>query len=161
MIDIKIAIATNIDFYEKTLPIILGSMKDAEIPNEMIYVFNGGYREEKTEVIDGITYIQMAHNSYEYSPLIEITEKEMKADYWFLIHDTCKVGPRFKELLYTNIPADMPAKVALTYKPAMSMGLYRYDYLMVLKDKIQQIKNTDYSEERMQWWKAWGVPNED
>lgn len=159
--EIKIAIATNINFFEKTLPVIISSLRANGIPDEMIYIFNGGYTEEAQTKFDGISYYQLTHNSYEYSPLIEIVEKEIQSEYWFLMHDTCKVGPRFKELLYANIPSDRPEKIALTYKPAMSMGLYRYDYLISIKDKILQIKNTDFSEEKMQWWKAWGVPNED
>jgi hypothetical protein len=43
----------------------------------------------------------------------------------------------------------------------MSMGTYRYDYLLSVKDKLMSIKNTDYSEQSMNHWKSWGVPNED
>ena len=43
----------------------------------------------------------------------------------------------------------------------MSMGTYKYDYLLEWKDKIMSIKNTDYSEQSMNHWKYWGVPNED
>ena len=46
-------------------------------------------------------------------------------------------------------------------KPAMSMGLYRYDYLLSLKEKLISIKNTNYSQDSMMNWKRWGVPNED
>jgi hypothetical protein len=33
--------------------------------------------------------------------------------------------------------------------------------LLSLKDKIMGIKNTNYSEQSMTYWKNWGVPNED
>ena len=157
---IKIAIATNKNFFDKTLPIILPSLLSVGINKEDIHIFNAGYDEYKMEVIDGITYHYLNHNSYEYSGLIEISEREIESKYWFLIHDTCKVGSNFKELLY-NIPSDNPVKIALKGKPAMSMGLYRYDYLLSLKEKLISIKNTNYSQDSMMNWKRWGVPNED
>jgi hypothetical protein len=43
----------------------------------------------------------------------------------------------------------------------MSIGLYRYDYLLKLKDKLLEIKNHNYQEESMRKWKNWGVHNED
>jgi hypothetical protein len=157
---IKIAISTNVNFYKETLPIILESLIESGIEKKNIFVFNAGFESEKLEVIDDVTYYYLNHNSYEYSPLIEIVEKQIESEYWFLIHDTCKVGKSFKELLH-NIPNSKPEKLALKSKPAMSMGSYRYDYLLSQKEKLQSIKNTDYSQESMIRWKRWGVPNED
>jgi hypothetical protein len=157
---IKIAIATNKNFYEKTLPIIIPSLLECGIDNSDINVFNAGFDYEKSENVGGINYFYLNHNSYEYSPLIEIVEKELESEYWFLIHDTCKVGKNFKSLLY-NIPENKPEKLALKSRPAMSMGCYKYDYLLSQKDKIMSIKNTNYSNESLMKWKRWGVPNED
>ncbi len=157
---IKIAIATNINFYKHSLPIILDSLLKSGIERESIYVFNAGFNEKSDEIVDGIQYYYLNQNSYEYSPLIEIVERELESEYWFLIHDTCKVGERFKELLY-NIPETKPEKLALKRKPAMSMGSYRYDYLLTIKDKLLSIKNVDFSKESLMKWKRWGVPNED
>lgn len=158
--EIKIAVATNINFYKLSLPIIIESLLRSGIEKSQIYIFNAGFTEDKTEEIDGITHYYLSHNSYEYSALIEIVEKRLISEYWFLIHDTCKVGPKFKELLY-NIPDSKPEKLALKDSPAMSIGTYRYDYLLTLSDKLLSIKNTDYSEGALQRWKRWGVPNED
>lgn len=156
---IKIAIATNINFYKKTLPIILPSLIENGIDKEHIHVFIGGYEKYNKENNNGIEFHYLNHNSYEYSPLIEIVDKELKSDYWFLIHDTCKVGPNFKEFI-NRIPENCE-KISINRKPAMSMGLYGYNYLMSIKEKILSIKNTDYSENSMEYWKNWGVPNED
>lgn len=159
-IEINIAVASNIKFYKKALPVLLTSLKEANINNSQIHIFIGGFPEYKFEKKDDYNIHFINQNSYEYSPLIEIVEKELKSQYWFLIHDTCKVGPRFKELLY-NIPDSLPEKIALKEHPSMSMGLYRYDYLLSLKEKLLAIKNTDFSEESMIKWKDWGVYNED
>ena len=160
VLDIKIAIATNINFYEKTLPIIIPSLLDCGINKKDIYVFNAGFTESRYEVNDGINYYYLNYNSYEYSALIEISEKELKSDYWFLIHDTCKVGEKFKELLY-NIPDNRPIKIALKSKPSMSIGLYDYNYLVQQRDKLTTIKNYDYTQTTLKKWKFWGVANED
>jgi len=157
---IKIAIATNKNFYELSLPIVIPSLLEAGIEPKDIFVFNSGFDVFNMRIIDGITHYYLDHNSYEYGPLIEICDKELSSEYWFLIHDTCKVGPKFKELL-NNIPENKPEKLSLKTSPSMSIGLYRYDYLLTLKDKLLSIKNTDYSEQSMMKWKKWGVHNED
>jgi len=155
---IKIAIASNKNFYKKTLQIIIPSLLENGIDNNDIHVFIGGFEKYFYE-FNNVHFHYLNHNSYEYSPLIEIVEKNIESTYWLLLHDTCKVGPNFKKLLY-NIPENT-IKLALKNKPAMSMGLYKYDYLLSVKDKIISIKNTDYSEGSMNYWKNWGVPNED
>jgi hypothetical protein len=157
---IKIAVASNVNFYKSTLPIVIPSLLKRGIEPDDIHVFIAGGNEYRYEMNEGIHYHYLNHNSYEYSPLIEIVEKQIISEYWFLIHDTCKLGANFKNLLY-NIPNCKPDKLALKSKPAMSMGTYKYDYLMRWKDKIMSIRNTDYSEASMNHWKLWGVPNED
>lgn len=156
---IKIAIASNINFYKHTLPVVIPSLLENGIDKKDIHVFVAGFKSYTHTMEDDINFHYLNHNSYEYSPLIEIVDKNLASEYWFLVHDTCKFGPKFKELLY-NIP-EGSIKLALKSKPAMSMGTYRYDYLLSVKDKIMSIKNTDYSDESMNHWKRWGVPNED
>jgi hypothetical protein len=159
---IKFAIASNSNFEEKSIPIILNSLIENEIDPELIHVFSGGYDSYVYEKRQQYHYHRLDQNSYEYSPLIAIVEMELESEYWFLIHDTCKVGPDFKKLVY-SIPDSKPEKLALTTHPAMSVGSYRYDYLMSepVKQKLLAIKNNDYSRDSMIDWKIWGVPNED
>ena len=71
-------------------------------PND-IHIFNAGFDEYKYEFKNGIHYHFLNHNSYEYSPLIEIVDKQLESEYWFLVHDTCKFGPNFKQVLYINL----------------------------------------------------------
>jgi len=157
---IKIAIASNINFYNKTLPILIPSLIDSGIEEKDINVFIGGFNKYKKYVISNIKYYELEHNSIDYTPLIEICEKQIESEYWFLIHDTCKVGLNFKKLLY-NIPSEKPEKLALKTSPSMSIGSYRYDYLLSVREKIISIKNSDYSESSLDQWKKWGVNNED
>lgn len=159
-VKLKIAVASNKNFKDKSLPIVLPSLLEAGIDRDSIHVFIGGYNEYKYEIHKEIHFYELDHNSYEYSPLIEICEKEMQSDYWFLIHDTCKVGPEFKKKLF-NIPKDLPDKIAMKKHPCMSIGLYKYSYLLSVRDKLLKIKNKDYSDASMNKWKDWGVWNED
>ena len=159
-VTIKIAIASNKNFKEKSLPVILPSLLNAGVERDSIHVFIGGYNEYKYEIRSDIHFYELDHNSYEYSPLIEICDKKIESEYWFLIHDTCKVGPDFKTKLF-SIPNHLPDKIAMKSTPCMSIGLYKYQYLLSVKDKLMSIKNTDYSAASMNKWKDWGVWNED
>lgn len=159
-VKIKIAVASNKNFQDKSLPIILPSLLEAGIERDSIHVFVGGFNEYKYEIHKEVHFHYLDHNSYEYSPLIEICEREIQSDYWFLIHDTCKVGITFKEKLF-NVPVTLPEKIAMGGKPCMSIGLYKYSYLLSVKQKLSAIKNKDYSDASMNKWKDWGVWNED
>jgi hypothetical protein len=158
--EIKIAIASNLKFKDKTLPVVLKSLIDCGINKNNIIVFVSGNDFKSEDLIDEIKYRYLDYDSFEYSPLIDIIESELISEYWFLLHDTCKVGPNFKNLLY-NIPENKPDKIALKDTPSMSIGLYSYTYLLLNKKKLLSIKNKDYSEKSMSDWKNWGVPNED
>lgn len=159
-IKIKIAIASNKNFQEKTIPIILKSLLDNDIKKDDIVVFIAGHDYTDEDTIDNIKYRYLDFNSFEYSPLIDIVENNLESEYWFLIHDTCKVGNNFKNLLY-NIPYNKPQKIALKDSPCMSIGLYSYEYLKSVQNKLLDIKNKDYSNNSINFWKNWGVPNED
>ena len=62
--------------------------------------------------------------------------------------------------LIQNIPPETE-KVALKHWPSMSIGAYKYTYLKKHTDRLMSIKNTDHSRERVQYWKQWGIDNED
>jgi hypothetical protein len=159
---IKFAVASNIKFESKSVPIVTQSLIQNGIDPNLIHVFSAGYKEYQYQKTQMYHYHKLDHNSYEYSPLITIVERQLESEYWFLIHDTCIVGPNFKNIVY-SIPESRPEKMALTCRPSMSIGSYRYDYLMSdeVRNKLLQIKNTDYSKESMMKWKFWGVDAED
>lgn len=160
MVQINICVNSTKTFSEKTIPIIVKSLINAEINPKNIFVIEGGYDARVVKQRDTHTHIFTNHNSLEYTGLIDIVEYEMISDYWFNIHDTCKVGSKFKNLLY-NIPQDLPNKIALRNHPSMSIGSYRYDYLIKHKQRLLDIKNTDYSRESLQHWKKLGIDMED
>ena len=158
--EIKIAVSTNKNFYKLSLPILLESLYLCGINKKDIIIFNTGFESNLVENIDGVQHRFLKQNSFEYSPLIDIVENNLISDYWFLIHDTCRVGYNFKKLLY-NIPSTLPNKISLKDTPSMSIGSYKFEYLNSVKEKLLSIKNEDFSTESLKKWKIWGVPNED
>jgi len=159
---IKFAVASNINFESKTVPVVVNSLIENGIDPDLIHVFSAGYTEYEYSRQELYHYHKLEHNSFEYSGLITIAERQLESEYWLLVHDTCKFGPNFKSLAY-SIPESRPEKMALTTWPSMSIGAYRYDYLISeeVKTKLLAIKNTDYSRETLSYWKAWGSFNED
>ena len=100
------------------------------------------------------------HNSFDYTGLITITENRMfNSDYWFLLHDTCKVGPSFLQCV-RNFSGN-PDKIALKHFPSMNIGLYSSKYLDRMRIKLIEVKNQDYTMEGLAFWKQWGIDNED
>jgi hypothetical protein len=157
--NIKICITSHLSFSHQTYPIIIPSLTACGINASDIFFIEGGHTTRSVIVKDGVNYIQADHNSIEYTSLIDIAEHSMHADYWVMLHDTCRVGKNFSKLI-TNIP-DGADKVALKHWPSMSIGAYKYTYLKKHTDRLLQIKNTNYSRERIQYWKQWGIHNED
>lgn len=159
-LNIKIAIASSLGYYKKTLPILLPTLIESGVEKERIHIFISGSHKHNKEVIDGYQYYFVNYNSFEYTPLIYIVENNMENQYWFLLHDTCKVGKNFNKLLH-NIPAHLPNTITLKKSPSMSIASYKYSFLKSQEKELLSIKNTDYSEASIQKWKKWGVPNED
>lgn len=158
---IKIGISSNINFYQTSLPILIQSLIDSGIDPNDIHAFIGGYDEHNMITNDDGTHFHFVnHNSLDNTALIEICDKELLSEYWFIVHDTCKVGPGFKTLLY-NIPEDKPAKIALKGIPSMCIGTYGFEFLMANKSRIISLKNTDYSIEGIKNVKIWAINNED
>ena len=157
---IKICVNSTKSYSEKTLPIIIPSLINSGISTEDIFVFEGGHDNRLVIKKDTHTLIQTDHNSLDFTGLIDIVEYEMESDYWFYIHDTCKVGPKFAELIY-NIPDSLPDKIALFTHPSMNIASYKYSCLMRYKDKLLKVKNQDYSEKKLKKLKEWSIYCED
>jgi len=158
--NIKIGIASHKDYKNRTIPILLDSLIECGIDQSDITIFISGYDSSNQYIENGINCRELNFNSFELSPAIDIVENNLVSEYWFLLHDTCKVGKEFKNKLY-NIPDNKPEKIALKRFPSMNIGLYSYNYLLLNASKILQIKNTDYSYSSIQSCKTWHVNNED
>lgn len=157
--DVKVAVGTNKNFCAKSLPIVLKSLRDSGVARSQIVVFNAGFDKRSDYTKDGIRHIELDHNSFENSAFIEIAERDIESKYWFFMHDTCRVGPRFKSLML-DVPKGA-VKVALRTWPSMSIGLYDHNYITKHRERLVKIKNKNYSKEVLLREKLWGIPNED
>lgn len=156
----KIAVASTRSFYKKTLPILIPSLFDAGFSSNDINIFIGGYHENGKKRMYDIDCYLLDNNTFEITALIGIIENNLYSPYWFLLHDTCKVGKQFKEKI-NNIPENQPEKIAIRTCPSMSIGAYKGEYLTNNKQLILSTKNTDYSQEGIYKCKKWHVENED
>jgi hypothetical protein len=143
---IKIAISSVKKFSLHTLPVIIPSLLQSIEPQD-IFIFEGGYDERWWEIRKGITHIRVAHNSFDYTALIDIVENELESDYWFLLHDTCKAGPDFGKLV-RDLPEGEPDVVCMlgSNPGTMNICAYKYNYLLSRKQDILDLKNTDYED---------------
>lgn len=163
--DIKICISTTKTHSQKTLPIVIESLISSGINKNDIYIFEGGHLERTEGLYEDIRYIKTNHNSFDYTSLIDIVEYEIEADYWFLLHDTCRVGGLFKELLDKSVNQKLiprnANKMSLKHGPSMNIGFYKYDYLMKHKNELLSFKGTDQSPEAISKLKEEHIAKED
>ena len=156
---IRICVSTCKKYSQKTIPVLTSSLREAGFPLEDVLVVDGGYTHDRSLKLEGIDTLEVSHNSFDFTALIAVTEKRIESDFWLLLHDTCRVGPKFCSLLHA---ADFSyKKIALKPFPSMSIGLYSFDYLLQHTERIIREKNTDYSEEGLIKAKHTAIGHED
>lgn len=158
---LKFTISSHKNFYEKTLDIIVPSLIDSGIPKESIYFFIGGY--DTYESIDnsyGISLYKASHNSIDFTGLISVLDLKVKADYWFLLHDTCMAGKNFYNLISkVNLKSDT---IALTsHNRSMNMGAYSQQHIHNNKDKLNSYRGSSSVDFNVQKLKRRLIDEED
>lgn len=158
---VKFAISSHKNFYETTYPIIVNSLINSGVPKEDIYFFIGGFSSyDQQPNNEEINIYTTDHNSIDFTGLISVVDLNLKADYWFLLHDTCYVGDRFYNIVsnynYENVDA-----VKMCNDVSMNMGSYKQSYLDDIKEELLKYKNTNYSQESLQHYKSLLVQKED
>ena len=158
----KYIISSNINYYKNTYPVLMTSLIDSGISTKDIIMVVGGCSQENS--LDNnmnITIVPVPYNSFDLTGLIYVSEnieKFMDTSY-FLLHDTCLVGPNFKKLV-ENIPVNVPIR---TLREGISMNIGMYS-LQTLNENIQNLKSLKYypnNKEEIQQVKQIFVENED
>jgi hypothetical protein len=132
-------VSSNIDYYERTLPILLGSLKRANIENVLIYV--GGSKTEYEIVYFGYVCKFVAHNSYEYTSLIQFVLNPIECQFIFLLHDTCEVDIDFKckvEAINESFDVNYLTNI---YVGVCNIAMFKYEYLLSQKDFLCGLVN--------------------
>ena len=158
---INICISTHKNYYKKTLPILITSLMKSGCLPEDIYVFCGGNDSFSSQKLkNGSNFFEVDYNSFDYTALIGIVDQDIEEENWFLLHDTCRVGNNFYELLKNNTDFSKD-RIALKARPSMSMGFYRKSFLKENKDFLFSLKNKDYSDYGIDRAKGTAMGNED
>jgi hypothetical protein len=133
---ISIAINSHISSYNKCAIPLIKNLIDIQIPINKIYCFIGGCQKEDN-YIDQCRVYKTNHNSYDHTSYIEIVNKNIESEYWFIMHDTCHVLPNFKKG-HIKLGYDM---VSILEEAWWNMGLFDYEFLQDNKSYINQLKN--------------------
>jgi hypothetical protein len=155
--NLKLLVNTTFNYSEFTLPVLFKSLEEASFDLNDVIVISGGHQNHE---ILSPNFHNVPYNSSDFTAFIAVIEEGFDADYFFYMHDTCHVGPRFKSLLMSTQPGELDV-ISLTRNPSMNIGLYSAKYLRDKTSSIKMLKNSDYGIEAMQQVKTWGVHNED
>ena len=129
----KFIISSHISSKDKALPKLIKSFEINNINNVISIV--GGCSEE---CFNNNTYY-VSHNSFDHTALISILELQLKSKYWFVLHDTCELGPNFYNLL-SQYKIKHPY-ISITEMAWMNMGLFSQDFIEENKNYILSLKN--------------------
>jgi len=157
--NISIAISTTKNYSNNTIPKLIYELKKQRVKADNIYVFEGGYHENK-KLNRSYNHFLVDHNSFDLTSLISILEMKLNCKNWLLLHDTIELDKSFWKRYY-SILAKKYDCMPLRDFPSMNIGVYSLNYLFQNKSYILSLKNTDYSFEALQLAKAKGVIDED
>jgi hypothetical protein len=109
----------------------------------------------------GINIVPVPYNSFDLTGLIYVAENSEKFldSHYFLLHDTCLVGPNFKKLA-ENIQLNDPIKT-LRADIAMNIGMYSLQTLVENRSNLDKLKYYPKNKEDLQRIKQIFVINED
>jgi hypothetical protein len=117
----------NPDFLDFEVLVVIGGYYD-----------NGGY-VSRTE--GNITYIECNHNTMDLTALIALVDLFKDSDdYYFYMHDTCKVGANFYKKLKA-IDLKGVSSIRINKKFSMNIGIYSQTLLNTFADTIIPLKN--------------------
>ena len=142
---INIAVSSNNKFVQKTYPLVIGSLIDGGIDSKDIYIFNGHDADDNRQNIlnnyYGVNLFNLDYSCFEINSMIGILDNKLEnCDYWFMLHDTCTVGPRFKDCIYSFDYRDAET-VRIHNNGTANLGAYKYSHLHNNRDSIYWFKD--------------------
>lgn len=79
---------------------------------------------------EGYYVAHCTHNSFEMTGLIEMYKRDVSWNQYFLLHDTCLVGPSFVDKILAWKPDDLGCTASLLF-PSMNIGWYSASHLQL------------------------------
>ena len=156
--NILFTINSNIKFCDITVPKAVKSLNDVGI-YDLKVIIGGANREQDDGDRYYTTYDSCDYTTFNY--IVDYPDKFKDYTHIFYMHDTCWVGPRFRELFEELTPKSQVKGYLLTHYPSMNIGLYKVQDLVDSKDRVRRSLNTDNSQEGINKAKQWGASNED
>jgi len=156
--NISFAIATVETYKETTIPVVINSLRLNDISSEQIHVFVNSSTKNSDEIVDGINYHYNVGLSYfEWINPKLIIERNLKSDWWFLLHDTVEFGLRTQTVLKTfaAISDTNCGIIKLTPTHSNSIGMLRqriFDtHQNFFFDKLRSLDTIHDVLERKRW----------
>lgn len=123
----KYLISSNINYYLDTYPVLISSLIQASIPPEDIILVVGGADIVYDDIYvneDNVNICFVKYNSFDLTALIFISHylDKFESSHYFLLHDTCLVGPNFKNLAENFNEPDL----IKTLREGISMNIGMY-----------------------------------
>lgn len=139
-------ISSNINFYEKTLPVLIPTLLNSGIDSSNIKIYVGGSEKEYIDSYLNCYIKFVKHNSFDYTSFIEYINEDWSSDFVFSLHDTCKVENFFKEKVENfdiNLDICCPTKAHIG---VCNFGMYKKDFLKKNYDEIKKLENCNKKE---------------
>jgi hypothetical protein len=158
----KYIISSNINYYRNTYVPLVTSLIDSGIKITDIIMVVGGCTEGTVlENILSINMVSVPYNSFDMTGLIYVSENSDKFldSNYFLLHDTCLVGPNFKKLA-EDITDDIPIRT-LRAGISMNIGMYSLQTITENAENLTSMKYYPESDQELQYVKGIFVTNED
>ena len=158
----KYIISSNINYYKNTYKPLVTSLIDSGIePADIAMVVGGCAEDSVLENIFKIHIVPVAYNSFDLTGLIYVSENSEKFldSNYFLLHDTCLVGPNFKKLS-EEVQEDVPIRT-LREGISMNIGMYSLHTLNENRENLTNLKYYTQTKEELQQVKEIFVVNED
>jgi hypothetical protein len=162
---LRYMVNSNYRFYHTSLATLLPSLRACGIDPAHIHVAVGGAPQQGIEWFDGVACHLVPYDSIDFTGLITILHKDLDADYWFYLHDTIRVGRKFRDRLERKLHAFTDAgpvdTIGLRQHASMNIGIYRHQYLLDQRERLLALTNYELGNTALQQCKAWGVEHED
>jgi hypothetical protein len=137
----KYIVSSNINYYKSTYRPLVTSLIDSGIePIDIVMVVGGCSEDSVLENILNINIVPVPYNSFDLTGLIYVSENSEKFldTNYFLLHDTCLVGPNFKKLS-EEVQEGIPIRT-LREGISMNIGMYSLHTLNENRENITKLK---------------------
>jgi hypothetical protein len=117
-------------------------------PKENILIVSGQEDENSINYINGIKYVKVTYSGIHLTSAIYIKENlkdYLNINYWILLPDTIKFGPKFHDLIISYYKTMKYNQYTLPFinpiiRPTMDMGIVQTKHIINIADYLKKIK---------------------